>query len=132
LGCDRITEEENLKSAAGSHDPGEEVGSPHVRPGEADLGEQEVDLDALSGQAQVAGQGNDGPRPGSGPVQGGNDRFFQLTHVEDYLAGHPGELEMALYVALEQGLDNLEDIASRAEGLAATGEDDRFHRLVVA
>ena len=100
---------------AQTDDAGEEPRGSHVRPGEADLGEEESDLRRFGGDADVARSRDHRARARHRAVQRPDDRAAALPHRQDQVARQTRELEQALVVAAEQGTDDVFHVAPGAE-----------------
>ena len=77
------------------------------------------------------GEGDHRARARRRAIEGGDDRLVEQPHVRDDRARHPRELEVRLHIPLQQLADDLMHIAAGAEAVAAAGEDEHLHRIVV-
>ena len=75
-------------------------------------------------EAQVGGHGDDGAGADADAVDRGDDRLAAVEHRLDEVAGHPGEGEQALHVAVDERADDVVDVAAGAEVAAVGAEDD--------
>ena len=72
----------------------------------------------LGGDAQVARRGDHRAGAGHRAVQGADDRPPAAQHGENDIAGLAGEVEQPAIVTLEEGADDVLDVAAGAERLA--------------
>ena len=72
------------------------------------------------------------PAPGAHAVDYRDDRLRAGAHRLDEIAGHAGEIEKLRGIELQQGRDDLVNIAAGGEIAAGAGDDEDLHVLVGA
>ena len=131
LGAHEIAGEEDLRGAAEAHHPRQQVRRAHVGPAQAHPRKHEAEARPGLGDAHVAREGDDGPRPHGHALHGGHHGLAQPAQAADEGAGGAGEGEETLGVPGEELGDDVVLVAAGAEGAPLASEDHGPH-LVVA
>ncbi len=118
--------EQQFRRSALPDDAGQQRASAHVRPRQADAGEQKRGFGFLGAIAQVASQRHHRARAGADAVYRADDGLRAVAHGFDQIAGHAGEFQHLGHAHFGERADDFKHIATAAKVAACAGDDDGF------